>query len=100
MYSRHSHLVAIALTGALLASLSTAGNAQTLRSPEDFLGHRVGADYTLARWPQIVAYFREVDAASDRVTVHDLGPTSDGQTMIYAEISMPASNPPVARPSL
>ena len=58
-------------------------------SPEEFLGHRVGADYKLARWSQITEYFRLLDEASDRVTVHDLGPTSEGQTMIYAEISSP-----------
>jgi len=33
--------------------------AQT--SPEDFLGHKVGADYKLADYSQITAYFKKLD---------------------------------------
>ena len=55
---------AAALLVLLVASPS---HSQTLRSPEEVLGHRVGADYELARWPQIVDYFREIAAASESV---------------------------------
>lgn len=64
-------------------------HAQDIPSPESFLGHPVGADYELARWDQILEYFRILDERSDRVAVHDLGPTSEGRRMIYAEISSP-----------
>ncbi len=74
---------------AFLLAVALPVAAQVPASPEEVLGHRVGADYELARWPQIVDYFQRVDAASDRVSVHEMGATSEGQTMIYAVISSP-----------
>ena len=75
----------------LVLSLAWPAHSQTLRSPEEVLGHRVGADYKLARWPQILDYFREIAAASDRVNLRTMGVTSEGQPMIYAEISAPGT---------
>ena len=62
-------------------------HAADLQSPEQFLGHKVGADYKLAPWDIIVDYFRHMDAASDRITVRDIGTTTEGRPMILAEIS-------------
>lgn len=73
------------LMGILLLS-STVTHAQ-VQSPEEFLGHPVGADYTLVKWPRIVEYFRHLDAESDRITVREIGETTEGQVMILAEIS-------------
>lgn len=60
-----------------------------VRTPEDFLGYGVGADRMLAKWETITAYFRHVDGESDRVTVREIGKTSQGRTMILAEVSAP-----------
>jgi hypothetical protein len=57
------------------------------QSPEQFLGHQVGADYKLAPWEKIVDYFRHMDTKSERITVRDLGTTTEGRPMILAEIS-------------
>ncbi|MEE2778801.1 MAG: M14 metallopeptidase family protein [Acidobacteriota bacterium] len=75
----------------LCLGLESTATGQAIRTPQDFLGHRVGADYELARWPQILDYFREVAAASDRVNVLNMGVSSEGQEMIYAEISAPST---------
>jgi hypothetical protein len=80
-------LVAIVLAlGAWPASGTTSG---TIDSPEDFLGHPVGADFKLARWETIVRYFRHVAERCARVNVRDLGTTTEGLPMIYAEVSSP-----------
>lgn len=60
---------------------------QEVRSPEEFLGHEVGADYALVPWPRIVEYFRELGAASGRVNVRELGTTTEGRPFLFVEIS-------------
>ncbi len=60
-------------------------------SPESFFGFRMGTDGRLADWPSIEKYFQAVDAASDRVTLVDAGPTTEGRRLIAAIISSPAN---------
>src|SRR5690606_27067184 len=57
------------------------------QSPEEFLGHPVGADYTLVKWPRIVEYFEHLAANSDRVNLRTLGQTTEGKPFLLAEIS-------------
>ena len=71
--------------GVLLAFSS--GVSAQLQSPEEFLGHPVGADYRLVKWPRIVEYFEHLDANSERITVRELGTTTEGRPFIFAEIS-------------
>ena len=61
--------------------------AQSIPSPKAFLGHRVGEDYKLARWEKVHAYFRAVAEASSRVNLREIGASTNGRPMIYAEIS-------------
>jgi len=63
------------------------GWAAEITSPAVFIGHPVAADYQLARWEKIVAYFRQLDEQSDRVSVRELGKTTEGRPMILAQIS-------------
>jgi hypothetical protein len=74
-----------------LACLSTfiATAAGTLQSPEQFLGHKVGADNKLVRWDKIVEYMKLAAASSDRVRFRELGKTSSGNPFIALEISAP-----------
>ena len=58
-------------------------------SPESHLGYRPGADYHLASWPTVVDYFRKVDDASDRVSVRELGKSTEGRPYIVAVVSSP-----------
>ncbi len=60
-------------------------------SPEGFLGHRVGADRRLADYGQIVRYLEALAAASDRVDLDTLGPTTLGRPMVMAVISSAAN---------
>src|SRR6185503_7696283 len=65
--------------------------ASPVPRPDDVLGFRPGADRKLADYATIVKYFRALDAASNRVTVREIGPTAEGRTMIAAFISSEAN---------
>ena len=49
----------------------------------------MGADNQLASWQDIQRYFEQVASVSDRVTLIDAGPTTEGNRMIAAVISAP-----------
>jgi len=55
-------------------------------SPEEFFGHRMGADKKLARWDKIVEYFWELDK-SPSVKVIELGLSTEGNPFLLAIIS-------------
>jgi hypothetical protein len=51
------------------------------------LGFRIGEDRKLADWTQIVDYFRKLDDASDRVTVQEVGRTTEDRPFLVVVIS-------------
>jgi hypothetical protein len=84
-FARHlwSGLIVILMVG-------TMGIAQrTVPTPREHLGFEIGEDRQLASWPQIVEYFRRLDEASDRVSVVELGRSTEGRPFIMAIISAP-----------
>ena len=58
-------------------------------SPEEFFGHQMGADRQLAHWPQLVEYYELIDAASDRVQVVHMGPSTLGEPFLSIFVSSP-----------
>jgi len=69
----------------ILLILPTIITAQT--SPEDFLGHKVGADYKLADYNQITAYFKKLDEESEKIKLLNIGKTTLGKSMLLAVIT-------------
>ncbi len=63
--------------------------AQQIPTPESVLGQRVGADFFLATFEESIGYFRQLDAASDRVELREVGRTSFGRPVYVALISSP-----------
>ncbi len=63
--------------------------AGTLQTPEQFVGHRVGADGKLIRWDKAVEYCKLAAANSDRVRFRELGRTSQNNPFVVLEISSP-----------
>jgi len=61
--------------------------AQT--SPQDFLGHEVGADGKLAGYDRILAYFRLLDKETERMQLVTIGQTVRGKPLVMAVISTP-----------
>jgi hypothetical protein len=74
---------------ALLAALvfSTTGAQQSLPTPEQFFGFRMGTDNKLARWDKIVDYFKQVSGATDRIRFRELGKSTNGNPFIALEIA-------------
>jgi hypothetical protein len=60
------------------------GNAH---SPKVVIGFEPGEDRKLADWSQIVDYFKRLDSASPRVSVHQLGVSTERRPFIVAIIS-------------
>ncbi|HET9315780.1 MAG TPA: M14 family zinc carboxypeptidase, partial [Vicinamibacteria bacterium] len=78
------------LVSCLLILWATAATA-AVPTPESVLGFAPGADRTLADWRQIVVYFQALDEASARVTVEDVGPTTEGLPFLVVTISSEAN---------
>ncbi len=77
-------------------------------TPEEFLGHRVGADRKLAPYTRVLEYLRVVAEASDRVSIEPAGTSTLGNEIVtvvltsatnqenldrYREISRLLANP-------
>jgi len=62
---------------------------QNLKSPEEFLGYKVGADYKIADYATITKYFKHLSENSDRILYQDIGKTTLGKDMFMAIISSP-----------
>ncbi|HKG20900.1 MAG TPA: M14 metallopeptidase family protein, partial [Blastocatellia bacterium] len=91
-------LLSLLFTISTLAAFTTEARAQAERAtprsasasiptPGSVLGFEPGAPRQLAGWPQIVDYLKRLDAASDRVSVHQAGLSTGRRPFIYALIS-------------
>lgn len=60
-------------------------------SPKEFFGHEVGADYYLSNYQQMYAYWKKLDAESDRMQLKVIGKTSEGRDQIMAIVTSPAN---------
>ena len=56
-------------------------------TPERFFGFRLGADRKLAGWERIVEYFYALDEASGRVSVREIGRSTEDNPFILCAIS-------------
>lgn len=61
--------------------------AAQIPSPKDYLGFEIGDTKKLANMHQIIDYFHQLDAASDRIVVEHLGETTEGNPFIVAFIT-------------
>lgn len=75
------------LTIALLFLSCTLIHAQSVQSPEEFLGYQVGADFKIADYATIAKYFRHLSEHSDQIKYETIGKTSLGADMFMAVIS-------------
>jgi hypothetical protein len=60
-------------------------------TPAEVLALPIGADRTLADWPQILRYFDTLAQRSPSVKLDTIGTTTQGRPMIVAAISTPAN---------
>jgi len=58
-----------------------------LTSPEDFLGHRVGADRKLARYDKVISYLEKLSGESGRVHYMTVGKSTRGKDLALVIVS-------------
>ncbi|MFA3783976.1 M14 family zinc carboxypeptidase [Melioribacteraceae bacterium 4301-Me] len=61
--------------------------SQTLKSPEQFLGYKVGSDYKIADYETIQQYFKHLAENSDKIIYREIGKTSLNRNMFMAILS-------------
>src|SRR5215471_18687219 len=81
---------ALALAGTLLSPAASAATA--IPTPESVLGFVPGEDRKLADWGQVLAYLHALDAASDRVSVEELGKTTGGRPFVMVTVTSAANH--------
>ncbi|NUO00961.1 MAG: peptidase M14, partial [Saprospiraceae bacterium] len=62
--------------------------------PEAFLGYKLGEDKTL--YANTVAYFKALDAASEKVSLNEYGKTYEGRALINVVITSPENHKNIA----
>jgi zinc carboxypeptidase len=85
LFTRLVITVALAVPAALIAQ------GRAIPSPDSVFGFAPGADLKIATYDQVLSYFRQVDAASDRVRLVEAGTTTQGRTFYFALVSSPAN---------
>jgi Zinc carboxypeptidase len=86
----------------LVAAFATAAlvfaSAQTrITTPMEQLGFNFGDDYQLADYKQIAAYWRKLDAESNRMIVEEIGKTAEGRPHLMAIVTSPANHRNLAK---
>ncbi|NUQ11159.1 MAG: peptidase [Gemmatimonadaceae bacterium] len=76
----------------LLAAATNPLGAQHVTSPQQEFGHNFGDDYFLANYQQIAAYWRKLDAESDRMIVQEIGKTAEGRPHLMAIVTSPENH--------
>lgn len=65
------------------------GRAQTAKSPLEYFGFEPGSDRNLIDYKQLIDYFKQLDQASPRVELREIGESPMGKKMYIAFISSP-----------
>src|SRR5574342_1210457 len=87
-----------ALLFAIILSCLVVLQAQTrVTAPKEQFGFNIGDDYSLANYTQYVDYIKKLDRESDRLTVKEIGKSSEGRAMYLAIITSPANQKNLAR---
>ncbi len=63
--------------------------ADTISSPEDHFGHKVGADRKMISFPAVLGYLELIAASSDRVSIEDAGESTLGNPMPVVVLTSP-----------
>ena len=81
--------LAIALA---LTPFMTAVGQERITSPKEEFGANFGDDYFLANYQKIAAYWRKLDAQSDRMVVQEIGKTAEGRPHLMAIVTSPENH--------
>ncbi|MEO8096101.1 MAG: M14 metallopeptidase family protein [Acidobacteriota bacterium] len=90
--SRSVRMLRTILIPALVCSGTlTAQSLLPVTTPLQSLGFSVGDDYQVANYSKMMAYWKTLDAESDRMMLVDIGATAEGRRQVMAIVSSPAN---------
>jgi len=75
-----------------VAALCLSLPAQKITTPKEALGFDIGADYHLADYQQLSAYWKTLAAESDRMALEVIGKTEEGRDILMAVVTSPANH--------
>src|SRR3989441_8553449 len=82
----------------LIVVCVAATQAQTrITTPREQFGFNIGDDYVLVNYTQYVDYLKKLDRESDRLTVAEIGKSSEGRPIYLAIITSPENHKKLAR---
>src|SRR5436853_7899670 len=82
----------------LIVACVVATQAQTrITTPKEQFGFNIGDDYVLVKYTQYVDYLKKLSRESDRLTLEEIGKSSEGRTMYLAIITSPENAKKLAR---
>ncbi len=88
--------VAIALTLTIMSAsvvpTAVAAPQSRVTTPMEEFGNKIGDDYFLANYQQLVAYWQKLEDESDRMTLEVIGETEQGRPMYMAIITSPENH--------
>jgi hypothetical protein len=84
-FEKFSGKIILASIAVLIAC--SAVSAQHITSPEEFFGHKVGADYHLINYKKAIDYWKRLEQESDKIRLFEYGRSSYGRTLIFAAVS-------------
>ncbi|MBV9155200.1 MAG: peptidase [Acidobacteriaceae bacterium] len=73
----------------LAALCASAAIAQTITAPKDQFGFKLGDDYQLTNYTQLVEYWKKLATESDRMKLVGIGKTAEGRTQYMAIVTSP-----------
>src|SRR5205823_13460798 len=88
-------ITALLVAAALVAPPAPAQHRVT--TPRQALGFDVGADYHLATYTQLEAYWRTLARESPRMVLREIGKTAEGRAQLMAIITATANHKRLAR---
>jgi len=90
-------IAVILLAAALLAPSPPAPAQGRVTTPREALGFDIGADYHLATYTQLEAYWHTLARQSPRMVLREIGKTAEGRTQLMAIITAPENHKRIAR---
>jgi hypothetical protein len=87
----------LALTVAVTPAFAQSVATPKVTSPKEFFGFNIGDDWKLANYDQFTAYWKKIDAESDRMVVQEIGKTAEGRPQLMAIITSPENFKNLAR---
>ena len=81
----------------VLLALRLPAAAAAITSPKEQFGFAIGDDYQLVDYKQLVAYWKKLDAESNRMSLVEIGKTAEGRTMVMAIVTSPANQARLGR---